>query len=255
MNRTIIYVFFIFLSYIFLSNCDQKSQLSPEEQDQERQVVLADSIAKGLIMHLTFDGDGKDSTDPDHLTILNNCTFISDRDGKPDHAIYFDGVSSYVDIISPISKAENYFTLSFWIKNLSLTSQKAYVLMFREESYFDIYMDVDELTCRFKYKKNLAADPVRLVNGLLPTNEWSHIVVRYDKGDLIQLFIDGELRDVYTEPQYGTFSETNSGIRSAIGCYNNPGNESNFWEGSIDDIRLYDRWMSNDEIQYLFKNQ
>lgn len=238
---------FLILTAVFLSaSC--KDILGTEN------VEPTESIEDGLLFHLPLDNNGVDSVNSNHLTIVRDGVYVQDRNRNELSALSLNGSSSFVDIISPLSAAQDFFSLSYWVKSFSLSSGRSYVIALRQESYFDMFFELDELVVQAKFSKALASDPSFFVRSQVTTAEWAHIVVRYDKSDSIEIFVNGTLADRITDMSRGVFSENDSSVNSAIGCLNLPGRESDFWEGIIDDIRIYDRLLSDEEVTFLANN-
>jgi hypothetical protein len=71
--------------------------------------------------------------------------------------------------------------------------------------------------------------------GPLPLNTWSHLAATYD-GATMKLYVNGTL--VASQPQTGSLSTSTQPV--AIGLN---------WVGSIDEVRIYNRALSNAELQ------
>lgn len=77
---------------------------------------------------------------------------------------------------------------------------------------------------------------------------WAHISAVRTSGNKIELYIDGV--------SAGTTSDTgsiSSGTGSFIGRYTAGGSGTSHFNGSIADVRVYDRALSPNEIQYLYE--
>lgn len=82
----------------------------------------------------------------------------------------------------------------------------------------------------------------------LSTNEWKHVVCRFTKSNTIEIFINGSLVG-RTNITRGDVAAKGS-LSSTIGCY---GGSSNHWKGSLDDVRFYNRAISNEEINTIYQ--
>ena len=81
------------------------------------------------------------------------------------------------------------------------------------------------------------------------TSEWHHAVVTVSKTDLqMKLYLDGEMTDS------GTFVDQDffDGGLLYIGCIFYEGSIDYFFDGKIDDVRLYNTVLSESEIQGLY---
>lgn len=241
----------LFVQCNLFSDDDMDSDINPEEEIEiPEEPSVEETIENGLLMYLPFDGDGEDLVNSDHQTILKNCEFVTDRLGNAESALYLNGIDSYVDIISPFSIAQDFFTISFWMKNLSLSDGGNYIFCLRQNSYCNVKMDTYNLITQLKFKRNLGSDPVYSAVAEADANIWQHIVIRYDKSEHLELFIDGLSAD-RIPVGYGVFSESDTRTGSAIGCYNRPNALTGFWKGRIDEVKIYDRMLSIEEIEYL----
>ncbi len=79
---------------------------------------------------------------------------------------------------------------------------------------------------------------------------WHHIVGIYD-ASTIRIYIDG-VQENSNSIGTTTLSSTNDPF--SIGSYNNGTNFVEFWNGIIDDTRIYNRALSADEITQLYQN-
>jgi hypothetical protein len=86
---------------------------------------------------------------------------------------------------------------------------------------------------------------------VLPEGEWVHIASTYD-GTALRIFVNGRLDIERTIPS-ATWGPTCSNIEPlAIGAKDRtipPAVTEAFWNGGLDDVRVYSRALSGDEIQ------
>ena len=75
---------------------------------------------------------------------------------------------------------------------------------------------------------------------------WHHVVAVADQANGTKLYIDGEL--VASNSSHSVLSSSKRRMR--IGS--NPNKANRFWNGAIDDIALWDRALTNDEISQLY---
>ena len=87
----------------------------------------------------------------------------------------------------------------------------------------------------------------------IPVGEWTHIAVVYESSNFIRIYKDGEL-----------VMETTFGIPDSIDINDSPlligtsystGDARNFFNGAIDDVRIYSRAVSGREAQMLFEGE
>jgi hypothetical protein len=87
--------------------------------------------------------------------------------------------------------------------------------------------------------------------GPMVTNGWAHLVGAYKQGQFVQLWHNGSLIQSNAIPDEPIYYNAAFPLRSAIGAYHFvPGPYEGF-HGTIDDIRIYKRALSNNEVQQL----
>ena len=252
MRINLIYPLLLFFGLSTVGTIISCEYVSDPSMDPER---IPEIINDSMLLYLPFNGDGIDLANDNHLTILKNCEFVDDRFGNDSSAIALNGITSLVDIISPIPRTPEELSISFWMKNLSLSSSGggAYVLCLRQDSHINLIMDVYTFKAQFQYHWQIGADPVFSVESDINPNQWIHVAIRYKKEELIELFIDNVLVKRVTDMNRSDFSYSN-GISSAIGCLNRSSSATNYWRGEIDEVRIYEKMLSDLEIEYLFEN-
>ena len=158
--------------------------------------------------------------------------------GKLGGALQFDGIDDYV--IHALPEARNYdsFTLALWVRAATL-GQGMYTSPFSSHtpnsSGFQI--DVDG-----PYPGNYRTNP-GIGNHFGPvTLEWVHLVL-VGEGTTVQYYYNG------TGATSGTLTENDLLFNEfMIGLSRN---NANFFDGAIDDFRVYDRALTPDEIAWL----
>jgi hypothetical protein len=85
----------------------------------------------------------------------------------------------------------------------------------------------------------------------LPQDEWAHMVGVYRPGEQTEIYVNGDLKEVsdidIPDEQY-----SDNGLPVLIGSRNECGNCG--WVGSIDDVALWNRALSDIEVAELFQN-
>lgn len=85
------------------------------------------------------------------------------------------------------------------------------------------------------------------VGTLLEPEVWYHVVGVYSQGDYIRTYVDGNVdREMFTADLLGTSTGTFKLGRE-------PFSDSYFWLGLMDDVRVYDRALRQEEIQAIMR--
>jgi len=89
-----------------------------------------------------------------------------------------------------------------------------------------------------------ASEPVSVMsNAMMPLNEWTHVVVCLD-GSEAAIYINGQFDASAGYGQRGSCEECRLWISSL-------GRDTRFYNGKIDDVRIYNVALSADEIAIL----
>jgi len=208
----------------------------------------------GLVAHWTFDEpDGTtayDSAGSNDGTVYGGAQWTA---GKLGGALYFDGVNDYVDCLNDgsIDIPDN-ISISLWFNSPAWTNKLDYVngLISKRDHYlpgfdWEIY-----------YSKNL--NGICLWDSSVPsfnnmhvvpsTNTWQHLVVT-KSGTVASLYLDGILRATdATSALWDTGDKVKIGVLDLDPQYVDKG----FYQGMIDDVRIYNRVLNADEVAQLY---
>ena len=239
-------------------------------------VMAAESGAvpsEGLVAFYPFSGSFENTTSTEIDPAENHgATFAEDRFGNENSSAYFDGNETYLEI--PDNDAFSIsttgtLTISVWVSPEVLNFQKAeaggYVhwmgkgVPHQHEWVFRMY-NKDLSQGQEDRPNRMSAYAFNLEGGLgsgsfvqeqVQENEWIHFVARYDvETNKITLFKNGSQKDqddLY-DATYGVQVQNGTaplrlGTRS----------QWSYFQGRIDDLRIYNRALSDSEILELFK--
>ncbi len=202
--------------------------------------VWAD-LKDGLVAYYPFNGNAEDESGNGNDGTVNGATLIEDRLGNKGSAYSFDGNDDYI-WIGDKGKPER-ITISAWFKT---TSENGLVIRYRLYGYgitlrgnsIHTYISVDN---RNVYTLNTS-------KGNYQDGIWHHVVLSFD-GEQANLYVDRLL--ITTDKQHDSNSiyyQTGGLSIGRDGDYS-----SNYFQGDIDDLRIYNRALSESEIQQLYK--
>jgi gliding motility-associated-like protein len=232
---------------------------------------LAQIPTNGLIGYWPFNGNANDESGNGNNGIVHGATLTEDRCGNENSAYYFDGNRQYIisnDTIN-ISVAMPR-TISVWLKWLVNDYSP-------EPGEHDILGwggkcnvgDFNWLNMSYHYQEPLPYGHLEFnghymdLHTMNPTykNIWAHLVCWYD-GKAMKFFMNGEEdHTVYVDPgDPNNFSLTTVptilqiGYKIPVPCLNptDNGGWNTAFKGCIDDIRIYNRALSSEEILSLF---
>jgi hypothetical protein len=207
-------------------------------------VTVANVQPAGLVAAYAF-GEGSGSTVADSSGNNNTGTLGTGltwtTQGKFDNAVVFNG-ASYITV--PASASLNLttgMTLEAWVYPTAQGSAWRNVVIKERTGgeVYNLYSNVDTLVPTV-YVVTSATNSVS-GQSQLPLNTWSHLAATYDNATL-RLYVNGT--------QVGSRALTGSLLTSS-GALRIGGNAvwGEFFQGRIDEVRIYNRALSQTEIQ------
>lgn len=224
--------------------------------------VIKDSLERGIVAYYPFNGDANDSSGNGHNGIVYGAVQSTDRFGDPSGAYHFNGVdNNYVKIpYSPSFDLRSNYTLSTWVYSEgcdTVCSVPGYVSIIAKRNPNPDNFPWDLAICYLNqhFKKlylgrhlntsqpNGESTPYS--DGTITNYYWQQLAVTV-KNDSVKFWINGILAgsSVFTIPSFENSADLMIGW-DGYGIYDQV-------HGSIDDIRIYNRALSEAEILGLY---
>jgi len=188
------------------------------------------------------DGFGTIATDwsghDNHGSLVGDPQWVSGYIGG---TLDFDGDGDYIDCgYDPIFDITDEITLAAWVNIRSISVQWMAIVAKGEYAW---RLSNDDSDPRFHFGITIWSDDNPSVNGSTAVgyDEWHHVAGMYD-GSNINLYLDGVL-DVNISNDTGIGTNTENLL---IG--ENPEAAERYWDGFIDDVRVYNVALTEDEI-------
>lgn len=166
-----------------------------------------------------------------------------------EYCLNFDSIDNeYIQLESdPLTSGQ--FSISLWFN--ANNSQGTIFDMSQDPSYLYISLRSDSIDWHYE-DSNDADIQISYDFPYSPTNQWYHVVATggWNSG-LHQLWINGELKSQSTR----TLSNKPSFANPRIGAYTDTyASPNTYYDGKIDDIRIYDFQIDRDDMIWLFTN-
>jgi len=173
----------------------------------------------------------------------------------------FDGVNDVIEVIDgeEIINGLDEISFSIWLKATSVGNDKSliygYIITSNSDNKLSIRYDSSGYqgggTNVIKMGITVNTNDITLESSNnVQTTDWQHLVLTWKSGEQIKLYIDGIL-DV---PTYNSASEVGV-ITGLTKFFIGSGRLSEYWNGSIDEVRIYNRSLSADEIRNLYEQR
>ena len=203
-------------------------------------VSLKNPALQGPVVHYPFDGNADDASGNGNHGTVYGAALTEDRFGNPNSAYQFDGVDDY--IFAPVNINPDVMpkmTMTAWVRADEASPVRQAISS--DNGGFDRGMGVD---CRFGSCCWLAFIGSGGVLGdrLYVPGEWVFLAVVYDQdAGTAKLYVNGQVYE-----GTGVLGPGHDYFR--IGS--NP-SYGEYFSGVIDDVRIYDRALSDAEIRNL----
>ena len=212
--------------------------------------ILVDS---GLVAYYPFDGDALDYSGNGNHGTVNGATLTTDRLGNASKAYSFNGINNYINIGDKVDPAE--FTLSAWIQVAGNNNSSSFETI------------ISKLNGDFTFRNfEFRVDPNRQIIVHIPNstdgwvaltspnsinyNQWYFVSVTWDS-NIAKLYINTSLITTRVLPRYDRMlGDVLIGARPGYVASNAV---ESFFNGKMDDIRIYNRALTAAEIQLLYK--
>lgn len=207
------------------------------------------ALTDGLVAYYPFSGNANDESGNGNNGIVSGATLTSDRFGHADSAYSFDGVTNYIQVPSSQSlEIQDAITLSAWVYHLSHASPQHIVNMselytgYRLAAWWANPAGNSLELYDLSQSQNVADDGRQPYIGA-----WTHVAATWD-GSNMRVYRDGVLggEAIFT----GNISVANNdlfiGVLDPI-----PWPINGYFHGYIDEVRVYERALSESEIEQL----
>ena len=213
------------------------------------------SLEDGLVAYYPFNGNADDESGNNLNGTVNDALLTTDRFGNSNSAYSFDGIDDYIRITGALPITNN-FTISFWAY---CTNGSGYHNIISDGSSSaggsDFLINFMNNNIGIRADKGAPlnyedSSPTEL-SDLDLINKWVHVVwVMNPTSSMI--YLDNNLIATINE------AGSNEGYHdefSFIGARQVWGSPDNFFQGLLNDIRIYNRPLTQEEIQDLYQEK
>ena len=203
-------------------------------------------VVGGLVGYYPFSGNANDESGFNNHGTVSGAILVADRFGNPNSAYAFDGVNDFVRI--PVHPSLNYqeaISVNFWMKVTEFFPREAFPISHGSwQNRWKVSIIPDK---RLRWTVKTDSGIIDLDSRmLLVADSLYNVNVTYGNGE-VKIYFNGFLNVSTTWS--GTILKTN--IDLTVGQIL-PGNNQYNFRGEIDDVRIYNYVLSEQEIQELY---
>lgn len=208
----------------------------------------ASDITDGLVAWWKLNGDANNSIGIPNASIVN-ATSTANQAGQPDMAYAFNGSNTSINTSSNFGASNTNTTISLWVYNPNATNSGAFIKIGNANGY-GIGMGNNTT---FDNSSGLGTKLIMLYEGVrwIPTTGsvttgWHHIAMVINSAGVPTAYLDGV--------SVGTYAGANAVAPSAsvgIGS-SQPNATARYFNGSVDDVRIYTRALPLADILALY---
>jgi len=222
---------------------------------------LVSAQPNGAIAYYPISGNTNDESGNGNHGVNYGATFADDRNGVPLSAIYFDGVDNYIDLGSDSTlKPQLPITFAAWIKidtpDSNANNGAIFSSNFNDTVYYGVRISNNQLTDRLSiaYGDGTAIGPQSrrsIYIDVPPYNTWFHLVGIIRNELDMNIYVNGVDAGGIYDGSGGSLEYDNG--PAYMGCMDSATNgPPNYLRGFLDEIILYDRAITEQEIDSLF---
>lgn len=233
----------------------KESAVTPDPGPGDDPVIDPDEIVvpQGLMSYYTFDNEDASDLTENELdgTLMNDPSFTSETASGKGKALNLNGVKEqYMTIPYNVFKSLTKYSISFWIKDFSQGSVLTAVgvkshslqrpkLILNDAQKFEFNTETYSSSPRYTFPYDCTP---------IMSSSWHHVVVSTEDG-LNTLYVDGMKVDAIKGYISGS-----SATKLDIGG-NCEGTMNSFITMKIDNVRLYQRTITEPEVRKIYENE
>jgi hypothetical protein len=193
----------------------------------------------GLVGYWPFNGNANDESGNGNNGTVNGATLTTDRFGAANKAYSFDGINQYIAV------SRNYistFSVSIWFNTGGSSIYNPII------DAFDTNWEIQLKNSSLDYVSFMGASYQEFISSNTVTNgNWYHLICTFDS-NIVKFFVNGILVDQYT-----VNSIPNNNGNYFFGA--SLSGSDQFFNGNLDDIGIWNRALTQCEIQDLYHSE
>ncbi|VFM96417.1 MAG: Concanavalin A-like lectin/glucanases superfamily protein [Candidatus Kentron sp. G] len=217
---------------------------APAFTESDGTAGTTDTLSDGLVAYYPFNGNANDESGNGNDGTVNGATLTEDRFGNAGSAYSFNGIDNYIDCgNADILNINDTITLSAWINHTTGEPINWEDMFMKGNTTYGFQFNSGDDSFVFHLTtsgwKNLSSD-IKPLAGV-----WYHVVGTYD-GEQQKIYVDGVLKNI------DTWSESINVTDDPLTIGYKVASDNSYFNGVIDEVRIYNRPLSETEVQTLY---
>ncbi len=221
----------------------------PDESDLEF-TYLKDIPRDGLVAFYPFSENANDEGGNELNGTVHGAGLTTDRFGNENRAYSFDGVDDYIDMGNPTDlQISDKITVALWTKSSSFVNNR--IMLHKTDKVDGYKFETGQIAAGpqgytiFVYSSTDAGTNMGRLSNDYVADEWTFVAFTLD-GATVQFYHDAVPATSITTHRKLTDGTT--------GNFQIGGGDNFFWyNGEIDDVTVYDRILTSEEINQLYE--
>lgn len=209
------------------------------------------SLSDGLVAYYPFNGNAYDASGNHNNGLVRGPSLTKDRFGNSNSAYLFDGQRDYIEVPdSDLLDIKKDISITGWFKVNSFSSEWLTIINKAASDSNDTFEISINRSKYLHFPLMLGAGNRTAYNttNIVMQRKWHFFAVVYS-GEEVRMYIDGKLNRSYVVRNKPLHTNDHNLI---IGAEKEHVNGPHFFNGIIDDIRLYNRAISASEASKLY---
>jgi len=244
----VVAVVFILICFIVGKNCSGGKEESSAGDNNGSAAIIPASLEEGLVAYYLFNGNAKDESGNGHHGTVTGVTQTNDRHGAIDSAYSFyeeiDSLGSYISLPNETMKGGSKISISVWISTEAGAKQGSYSRIVGGEAggSVNVWLGFAENNSNLlMLQVDTPTQNKLLGQSVIEKGRWVHIALVFDGHELAE----------YVNGSKGAFRSATGDYPPMRGIY--VGGSKHFtFRGKIDDVRIYNRALSEAEVKALY---
>lgn len=218
--------------------------------------LFSQAVTDGLIAYYSFSkGAAMDESGQlNHGSLVGKVKPVADRFGNDCSAMHFDGGSYIVVPSSPsLESPSREVTITAWFMlepgSIDARTQLEWVTVVCKSNQRSEDDDAPQYRLQLTERTiSLNTEFTEEMNESWELNKWYFVAMTYN-GSMVKAYLDG--KPFFSYPYFGALDRTSAPLEIGRDM---PGNQE-YFVGTLDDILIFDRALSEKEIQKVFKDK